>query len=866
MKKRIFALITAFIMIFPTVIFAEDDAENDNVEIILANTENAYACSPGMKYIDINPVLNDDYQKALVYAEPEKKPAYAVFKSSKPFKSFGVEIYQGRWSRVNMKFYVSADGENWEFAPIQLYELGKTKHKDVWEANEQYHRVFNGSRLGGEYNYLKLVQEEYASRNCNIVQIHFCGDEVYGLGGTARVAHSQKPDFDYSSIPSMKEVFKDMFMVGTSAEPWDLNQYGDLITSQFNILTPENQFKGHTVHNGPDSWYFTSVDNMCEWAREHGMKVRGHALWYNGNHYWSFFKDDKGNPVSKEVALARMEEHVKTLVTRYKGKIQYYDVINEVFDPGSGALKTYPQEAQICGQDYIPLLFKWAKEADPDAVLILDDNSHLKKPQREGICKQVKQWLSEGVPIDAIGLQWHENIFESEEDMRDLFRMLRELGLPVYITEFDLSCYRESDVWTSYKWEDREKVSDAAARMYATMFDIFRENADIIECVSFWNTTDNRSTVTNGTRYDFPEPFGMNGEPTKNFWAAIDTEHKLPRWDDEIRNWKELERKTPEGYEELIVPVYKGTPKIDGIIDDVWSKAEKMPVNKYAEGENGAEGNVRVLWDDEHIYVLGEVTDLTPDVSAPEAWLRDCMEIYLSQGNMHVGWLGNGDRQYRVDYAGTLQGVTNAACVKTENGYIYEAEISTDVKKPEPGLIYSFEAGFTDAENGQRKSITKWCDPTNNSYQATIFWGDILISDGSTPIPAKYNKSSDKNNTENNDEKETEEYTLLHYKNKNDVPVYIKDNISMIKMKDFLELTDAEVKTEASGNIEITCGGKSIKLRLDKSEANVDGEDKVMSTAPCVVSKHVRLPLRFLFETMGYTVKWDSETSSINIE
>ena len=865
MKKRIFALITALIMLFPLIAMAEE-TENDTTEIILANTENAYACSPGMRYIDINPIINDDYQKALVYSEPEKTPAYAIFKSTKPFRSFGVEIYQNRWARVNMKFYVSKDGDNWEFASIQLYDLEKTAHKDVWEATQQYHRAFNGSHLGGEYQYLKLVQEEYASANCNIVKIHFSQEEVYGLGGTERVAHSQKPDFDYSTIPSMKEVFKDQFMMGTSAEPWDLDQYGDLITSQFNVLTPENQFKGHVVHNGPDSWYFTAVDNMCEWAKEHGMKVRGHALWYNNNHYWSFFKDENGNPVSKEVALARLEDHVKTLVTRYKGKIQYYDVINEVFDPGTGTLKTYMEEAQICGQDYIPLLFKWAKEADPDAILILDDNGHLKKPQRTGICKQVKEWLAEGVPIDGIGLQWHENIFVSEEDMRDLFRMLRELGLPVYITELDLSCYRESDVWTSYKWEDRDKVSDAAARMYATMFDIFRENADIIECVSFWNTTDNRSTVTNGWRYDFPEPFGMNGEPTKNFWAAIDTEKKLPRWDDSIRDWKELERKTPDGYEELIVPVYKGTPKIDGVIDDVWNKAEKMPVNKYALGENGAEGTARVLWDEDHIYVLGEVTDSTPDVSAPEAWLRDCMELYLSQGNMHVGWLGHGDAQYRVDYTGTLQRLTNAVCVKTEKGYLYEVAIDTDVQKPEPGMIYSFEAGFTDAENGNRKAITKWCDPTNNSYQATIFWGDILISDGTTPIPDKYRKNTNNTKPEEKDESEDGATKLYFRDNQAGIPVSMQDHIAMIRMKDFLELTGAEVRTDAYGNIELKCGENQLKMQMNQTGAYLNGTAFVLNAAPSVISKHVRLPVRSLFEAMGYSVQWNSETSEIRIE
>ncbi len=90
-----------------------------------------------------------------------------------------------------------------------------------------------------------------------------------------------------------------------------------------------------------------------------------------------------------------MEKHVKARFRATKGKMKYYDVVNEIFDPGSGTLKSYMEEAQICGQDYVPLLFKWAKETDPDAVLIINDNSHLIPAMRKGIIKQVKEWLDQ---------------------------------------------------------------------------------------------------------------------------------------------------------------------------------------------------------------------------------------------------------------------------------------------------------------------------------------------------------------------------------------------------------------------------------------------------------------------------------------
>ena len=465
--KRITALLLAVLMCLPMFAFADEvESDEPQVEIIVPTDENAVEMSKGVFYMPIDPILHDDIAMALRYPTMQPKGAHVVYEATNTFRSVAVECYWNRWRRPDFYLWVSKDLENWEFASINIKTMNKKYHGEVWDASQTYHYAVCADHLEDDYKYVKI---EYPateqSTQVMVTSIHFSPEDVYQIGNGGRSPHYQKPLFDYSTIPSLKEVYAPYFEIGCSIEPWDQNNSEELLTSQFGQITNENQFKGHVVHTGPGQWYFTATDGMVDWALKRGFEFRGHCLWYHDNHYAGFFNDDKGELVTPEVAKARMKEHVQTIVTRYKGKVKHWDVVNELFDPGSGNLKSGHYEDRILGPAaYVPDLFKWAKEADPDAILLLNENSHLIPAQRDGYIKQIKIWLEQGVPIDGIGLQWHQSLFDDEDDMRDLFDKLRELGKPVYITEMDLTAYREYDYDTVYKWEDREFVEDAYIR------------------------------------------------------------------------------------------------------------------------------------------------------------------------------------------------------------------------------------------------------------------------------------------------------------------------------------------------------------------------------------------------------------------
>jgi endo-1,4-beta-xylanase len=137
------------------------------------------------------------------------------------------------------------------------------------------------------------------------------------------------------------------------------------------------------------------------------MVVRGHTLlWSNRNPYWLFW-DEKGNLVHRSLLDQRLKEHIHTVVSRYKGKVYAWDVVNEaIYDNDKEFLKTN-NWYKIMGADYIKKAFQYAHEADSTAVLFYNDYDAERPDKLKRITKLIKWLQSEKVPIHGIGIQAH---------------------------------------------------------------------------------------------------------------------------------------------------------------------------------------------------------------------------------------------------------------------------------------------------------------------------------------------------------------------------------------------------------------------------------------------------------------------------
>ena len=238
-----------------------------------------------------------------------------------------------------------------------------------------------------------------------------------------------------------------------------------------------------------------------KWCGENKLAVHGHTLvWHAQTNNWFFRGGDK------EVVTKRMKDHITTLVGRYKGKIQGWDVVNEAINDGGNAetAKTEnlrnSQWLRTVGPEFLTLAFKYAHEADPDARLYYNDYGIEAGPKHESSMVLLRRLIKDGAPIHGVGIQGHWSTATVPYDAIDkAIADYASLGLKVSITELDVTIrgaaggqFRPAAAGrrsTPPSPEDLKAQADA----YAKLFAIFIKHKDVIERVTFWGLSDRRT-------------------------------------------------------------------------------------------------------------------------------------------------------------------------------------------------------------------------------------------------------------------------------------------------------------------------------------------------------------------------------------
>lgn len=318
--------------------------------------------------------------------------------------------------------------------------------------------------------------------------------------------------------PSLCEAYSDYFRVGCAVNSWDIEnpnseQY-KIILKNFNTLVMENESKPENLHPKEDEYYFDKFDEFVDFCEDNDIVVRGHTLiWHSQCPDW-FFKDGNED-ASAELILERIKEHVTTIVSRYKGRVSTWDVVNEVI--GDDVSLRYSNWSRLVGDydgdgdkyDFIETAFRAAREADPDARLIINDYS-LESSTDKAIrmYNAVKKMLEEGVPIDGVGFQMHIGKDADVEAMRENYRIisrLREIDpdFLIEVTELDVNCYgwgqEEKDV------EVTKKFLKEFSKTYTDVFEMLMDLSDegILDSVVFWGLHDGVSWL-NGSHKNYP--------------------------------------------------------------------------------------------------------------------------------------------------------------------------------------------------------------------------------------------------------------------------------------------------------------------------------------------------------------------------
>lgn len=365
-------------------------------------------------------------------------------------------------------------------------------------------------------------------------QFFVCLLSVMVLGGLSiRATNVQEANGDvYRSSQQekgLKDYYKNYFPIGVAVSPRSLTGPDSaLIVQHFNSVTPENAMKMGPIHPKENEYYWKDADAIVAFAQAHGMRVRGHnLLWHQQTPNWLF--TDNGKTVSKEILLKRLKDHITAVVTRYKGKIYAWDVVNEAIDDDSTKFLRNSLWYQICGDEFITKAFEYAHAADPDAMLFYNDYNEVRPQKRERIYRLLKQLTDAKVPINGIGLQGHWSLYEpTEKNLRDAIERFASLGLTVQITELDISVYP----WEKNRRPKQDGEPDSftpemekrQVEQYKMAFNIFRDYKKSLSGITFWNVSDNNTWLDNYPvpgRKNYPLLFDVDRKPKKAYWEVV---------------------------------------------------------------------------------------------------------------------------------------------------------------------------------------------------------------------------------------------------------------------------------------------------------------------------------------------------------
>lgn len=332
----------------------------------------------------------------------------------------------------------------------------------------------------------------------------------------------------------LKEALADKFLIGTALNARQIAGYHPeelaVVRENFNSIVAENCMKSERLVANQDVYDFTTSDKFVNFGIENNMVVHGHTLiWHSQTPKW-FFKDSLDQEITREELIQRMKNHIHTVVTRYKGKIKTWDVVNEaVLDDGTLRKSKF---YNLLGEDFIKMAFEFAHEADPEAELYYNDYSTAVPEKREGIVRMVKKLQEQGVPIHGIGMQGHVGMDYPElEEFEKSITAFANLGLKVSITEFDITVLpspwknQGAEVSANFQYKEAmnpypeklpDTVSNALNQRYLDFFKLFLKHHKKIDKVTLWGVNDGNSWRNDwpvAGRTDYPLLFDRDNKP-----------------------------------------------------------------------------------------------------------------------------------------------------------------------------------------------------------------------------------------------------------------------------------------------------------------------------------------------------------------
>lgn len=328
-----------------------------------------------------------------------------------------------------------------------------------------------------------------------------------------------------------KNTFEDNFKVGAAIVSdylVDTAPEKAILDSQFNAISGEFEMKPNIIAPQEGVYNFGPTDAMVDYAEANGYEIRFHAL------LWHISTPDYFYEGTPDEVRTRLETYITDVMTRYKGRIKYWDVVNEVVTEDIDAADPYRRSEwyeAAGGPQYIDWAFNAARAADPDAILFINDYGTRFPEKRDQYIEIIADLTARDIPLDGVGHQFHlnddtvaANVFASLDAVDNLFANLIN-----HVTELDISVYNDpGSCWAEEVGCDADygetlpaSVANAQTQLIQDLFRGFVQRPSV-DLVQFWGVGDANSwlNTTPTTRTNYPLMFDRDFE-AKNWLQAV---------------------------------------------------------------------------------------------------------------------------------------------------------------------------------------------------------------------------------------------------------------------------------------------------------------------------------------------------------
>ena len=351
-------------------------------------------------------------------------------------------------------------------------------------------------------------------------------EEYFPIGAAVYSHELDNPDLvafikkNFNSITPEWELKQSSYQkrdaLGNELDAWN----ADTIVPDWQLLAPEN----------PD-YRLGGMDRLADFAREHGLQLRGHTLIWPVQDVWILWTDNtKTQLTDKETLFARMDAYIAFMMGKYGDVIDVWDVVNEPFHHAWFYRIKRTWYWDIAGEEFITKAFEFADNyADENDILMVNETFvEGNNAKIHNMFSSVERWKKQGVRIDGIGSQGHMGTVSTkpfDPNFRIVDRLAkrcRKLGVVFEYTEIDIKIFeinRQRTVETPPEWLETWQTFK-----YKKFFEALRRNKDVVIGATFWGLDDAHTVINYNDNVfkDWPMLFDRTSLPKQCFFAVCD--------------------------------------------------------------------------------------------------------------------------------------------------------------------------------------------------------------------------------------------------------------------------------------------------------------------------------------------------------